>query len=764
MDDDRGDLTISLESGVANGTLLLNPDGSFTYTPSANFSGSDSFEYLVTDPDGESATATAVITVSDVNAPPVAADDLVVDVDRSATTAVDVLGNDSDQDGDELAVVAWDATSEQGGEVDCGIANVCRYTPPEDHLGPDTFSYSVGDGIDATTADVTLLVGMPRACDQTGRNLLGTEGQDVLCGTDLADTIDGNGGDDIIITFGGNDTILPGSGSAVVDAGGGQDTIILLGTPQADVVNLSDRFVDGVEIIDVEEVELDLQGGDDRAVVVPSATTAFVLVGGPGFDGLTYQEAAVDNVVDSGSTITADGVEPVAYTQFETVATEGLLFLGTPEAEDSPIFINSPAEGLRIDLLGGDDLITVVFGSLLGPVVVVDSGEDGTDTLAVIGTSTGESIEVSRARLLRGSEEVRYSDMEVVVVDGAGGDDTLVLDFGAVEVGAAATGVTFVLQGGAGTDLLTGETDLSCVIDRTSSPLTIDLDDGTVIEVADTLEGVDITCAGIRHVVSGASGYWMARASGGISAFGDVQDHGDVIGGGALVALENHPANIGVWAVESDGTVHAMGRVDHLGDVDHLSLARPLVSMSATNTGEGYYLVGEDGGVFAFGDAGYHGSLPGVLGPGVLPNEPIVGSVASPSGPGYWLVAADGGVFAFGEGAGYFGSVPQVLPPGQRLVRPVVGMAATASGRGYWMVASDGGIFAFGDAVYHGSVPQILGPGVLPNEPIVGIVASPTGGGYWIVARDGGVFAFGDAAFEGSLGGTGVTDVVAFAG
>jgi hypothetical protein len=110
---------------------------------------------------------------------------------------------------------------------------------------------------------------------------------------------------------------------------------------------------------------------------------------------------------------------------------------------------------------------------------------------------------------------------------------------------------------------------------------------------------------------------------------------------------------------------------------------------------------------------------------------------------GYSLVASDGGVFAFGDAA-FHGSLG-----GTRLNRPIVGVASTADGHGYWLVASDGGVFAFGDAAFHGS----LG-GTRLNAPIVGVASTADGHGYWLVASDGGVFAFGDAAFHGSLGGT----------
>jgi ribosomal protein L24E len=70
---------------------------------------------------------------------------------------------------------------------------------------------------------------------------------------------------------------------------------------------------------------------------------------------------------------------------------------------------------------------------------------------------------------------------------------------------------------------------------------------------------------------------------------------------------------------------------------------------------------------------------------------------ATPDGRGYWLVASDGGVFAFGDAA-FHGSTGAI-----HLNRPIVGMAATPDGRGYWLVASDGGVFAFGDAAFDGS-------------------------------------------------------------
>ncbi|MEO6120642.1 MAG: superoxide dismutase family protein [Acidimicrobiales bacterium] len=151
-------------------------------------------------------------------------------------------------------------------------------------------------------------------------------------------------------------------------------------------------------------------------------------------------------------------------------------------------------------------------------------------------------------------------------------------------------------------------------------------------------------------------------------------------------------------------------------------------------TGAGYWLVASDGGVFAFGDARFHGSTGAIR-----LNQAMVGMASTPSGQGYWLVAADGGIFAFGDAA-FRGSTGSL-----RLNKAVVGMAPTPTGDGYWLVASDGGVFAFGDAIFRGSTGDIR-----LNQPIVSIVATPTGGGYTLIAADGGVFSFGDAQFAGS--------------
>ena len=164
----------------------------------------------------------------------------------------------------------------------------------------------------------------------------------------------------------------------------------------------------------------------------------------------------------------------------------------------------------------------------------------------------------------------------------------------------------------------------------------------------------------------------------------------------------------------------------------------PTGAFSAAGPAAGYWLVGTDGGIFAYGDASFLGSTGNIK-----LARPVVGMAATPSGDGYWVVASDGGVFNYGD-APFAGSTGAI-----KLNQPVVGLAPTPSGQGYWLVAADGGVFNFGDAMLYGS----LG-GTKLNSPVVAMAATSTGEGYWLFAADGGVFAFGDAAFMGSTGGT----------
>ena len=194
----------------------------------------------------------------------------------------------------------------------------------------------------------------------------------------------------------------------------------------------------------------------------------------------------------------------------------------------------------------------------------------------------------------------------------------------------------------------------------------------------------------------------------------------------------------GYWQVASDGGVFSYGDAQFHGSLPGIGVkVSDVIGMARTPDDGGYWLVGSDGGVFAFGDAPFYGSLAGKP-----MNAPVVAMSPTKTGKGYWLVGADGGVFAFGD-AGFFGSMG-----GKPLNKPVTAIVPTPTSNGYWLAAQDGGVFAFGDAAFYGSM-----GGKALNAPVVDMDATPDGAGYWLTAEDGGVFAFGDASFYGSMAG-----------
>ncbi len=194
----------------------------------------------------------------------------------------------------------------------------------------------------------------------------------------------------------------------------------------------------------------------------------------------------------------------------------------------------------------------------------------------------------------------------------------------------------------------------------------------------------------------------------------------------------SHGSSGGYWMLGSDGRVYAFGSAAQLG-----SASGRAVAIAPRRDGKGYWVTDALGVVSHFGAAGAHGGSP------ALRAGELVSTIsATPSGNGYWLFTNRGRVFACGD-AHFYGDMSRTVLNG-----PVVASVATPTGHGYFMVGSDGGVFSFGDAHFHGSTGAMH-----LNKPIVGISPTPNNHGYWLVASDGGVFAF-SAPFRGSMGAT----------
>ena len=146
-DPDNDPLSISAVSNPAHGTATIGTGG-ILYTPAAGYAGTDSFTYTISDGRGGSATATVTITVQGSignNQLPIAVNDDGV-VLKGYETDIDVLGNDSDPDGDPLTVIAVEHTGPGLSELTINADNTVHYRSIHGFSGYDTFEYTVSDG------------------------------------------------------------------------------------------------------------------------------------------------------------------------------------------------------------------------------------------------------------------------------------------------------------------------------------------------------------------------------------------------------------------------------------------------------------------------------------------------------------------------------------------------------------------------------------------------------------------------------------------
>jgi VCBS repeat-containing protein len=143
-DVDGDPLTYAIVSGPSNGSLGGTPP-SVTYTPNADFNGSDSFTFQANDGSADSNVATVSITVNAVNDPPVANDDSAT-TSENAPVLVDALANDTDVDGnlDPTSVTVTTAAT-NGTTVVNPVTGEITYTPNPSYVGGDSFDYQVCD-------------------------------------------------------------------------------------------------------------------------------------------------------------------------------------------------------------------------------------------------------------------------------------------------------------------------------------------------------------------------------------------------------------------------------------------------------------------------------------------------------------------------------------------------------------------------------------------------------------------------------------------
>jgi len=150
-------LTASLVSTVTHGTLALNADGSFTYTPNTGFTGTDSFTYRVNDGSLNSGVATVSIAVTaTVNTPPIASNDAFTG-NEDTIISNNVLANDSDLD-NHTPLSATLVAAPSSGSLSLNPNGTFTYTPTADFNGTDTFTYIARDALGAVSNTATVVL------------------------------------------------------------------------------------------------------------------------------------------------------------------------------------------------------------------------------------------------------------------------------------------------------------------------------------------------------------------------------------------------------------------------------------------------------------------------------------------------------------------------------------------------------------------------------------------------------------------------------
>ncbi len=305
-DPDGDPLTIS-KATPSSGLVLVNGDGTLTYTPQASFTGTDWVDYTIADGNGGRDAARVTVTVDPLNLDPVAVDDTATTSGQNPVT-IAVLSNDSDPDGDLLTISKVTAA---GGTATINPDNSVTYVARPKFSGTDWFDYTVVDGrggLDKGTVTVTV---MPVNQDPVGLDDSATTREDREASVNvLANDWDADGDQ---LTLLSHDTITAAGGSVTCSASGicrysprrdfhGQDSFSYIvgdgkGVPATAMVRIT-----VVSVNDAPQASDDAAAGsEDQAI------TLDVLENDEDPDGDVLHVIAVDPPAHGAATVNPDG-------------------------------------------------------------------------------------------------------------------------------------------------------------------------------------------------------------------------------------------------------------------------------------------------------------------------------------------------------------------------------------------------------------------------------------------------------------------------
>ena len=273
------------------GTATVASDGlSILYTPGSN--GTDTLTYEISDGNGGTATAQVTVTVDIVNQLPVAMDDSLT-IDAGGAQTLDVLANDTTEDGETLTIDAITVSPTLGTAELAADGRSILYTANAGASGTDTLTYQISDGNGGTdTAQVTLTVDVP--------NLDPTATDDVL-------TVVPYGQQTLAVltndtTEAGETLTILSTGTALGNLAISSDGTSLLYTPAADSAGTTDTFTYQIS---------DGNGGTAEASVTVNIQT----LDNSFFSGVVFQDMDNDGVQGSdehgigGVTVVLEGTD-----------------------------------------------------------------------------------------------------------------------------------------------------------------------------------------------------------------------------------------------------------------------------------------------------------------------------------------------------------------------------------------------------------------------------------------------------------------------
>src|SRR5438445_766333 len=208
-DVDGDSLTITSVSAT-NGTAVIVGGTNVLFTPAANFNGTATIGYSISDGNGGTASALITVTVSPVNDPPVAVDD-AANTAEDVPVTISALDNDSDVDGDSLTITSVSATN--GTAVIVGGTNVL-FTPAANFNGTATIGYTISDGNGGTTSALITVTVSPVNDPPVAVDDAANTAEDVPVTISALDNDSDVDGDSLTIT-----SVSPTNGTAVIVGG-----------------------------------------------------------------------------------------------------------------------------------------------------------------------------------------------------------------------------------------------------------------------------------------------------------------------------------------------------------------------------------------------------------------------------------------------------------------------------------------------------------------------------------------------------------------